>query len=99
MSRPTGPVNDAELRRNLERDVDLLRALGELPMDPPEEDAPLTDMQFFVLVELYRNARLGGFPEDEFARRLGVDQQELHRILIELTDLGEIDMMPGGEPQ
>jgi hypothetical protein len=92
---------DAELRRDLEHDVDLLRALGELPMDPPaeEDETPYTDMQFHVFKELYRNARCFEFPEDELARRLGMDQQELHRTLSELVDLGTIEWGPGGEAQ
>ena len=60
------PLNadDAELLRNLKDDNDLLHALGELPTGQSEEDEPpLTDRQFHVLTELYRNARLFGFPE------------------------------------
>lgn len=94
------PLNadDAELLRNLKDDNDLLHALGELPTDQSEEaEPPLTDRQFHVLTELYRNARLFGFPERELARRLGMDESELRRTLVELAELGAIEMVPGGE--
>ncbi len=94
------PLNadDAELLRNLKDDNDLLHALGELPTGQSEEDEPpLTDTQFYVLTELYRNARLLSFPERELARQLWMDESELRRTLVELAELGAIEMVPGGE--
>ena len=54
-------------------------------------------MQFHMLAELYRNARLFGFPERELARQLWMDESELRRTLVELAELGAIEMVPGGE--